>query len=947
MGFDELEDRVLDGVQKLKEKKELVDGAVSKAMDLAQQSGNPMIQHTINIVQSVLDIGNQVPYVGPICSVLTFIIQIEIKAREAEKKCTDLVERINFMVGHLSALENITVLPATELVLQKMNDVLKSAAGVIQTYRKQSKVSRRLNLGNKEKFESCFSSIEKCSADLMFSLQIHQTHKLDELSKRKEDELDLQAEKFIREHGGIENIKKNEELVKQFASETKLTVDETVMQELNTSISSLLIENQAAMENILKKNLSTEISKGFEEFAKLMVESDNEEQLSCVQCGDKFKESKNPAGSCNFHISPYSSRGKFNCCGSDAPCQHKKHRSAHHNDYPYSKLFERMSAIFNYTNTWEKHIEISDEGLESDLEIQMCDVGKLYRWSTDSYLINVPTLVVKIGPTKMDGPNYFNTFDLNALKIISECYKSDKNKLIYRNHEGDEEYSYAEWIFDENSQIIGVLAGVKSQTSSIPTVEKVLFDPETLEMVSNERLSTQFFSYMPATPYNLPKTVSVGRTLPEARAREVRTDFKTYGELQPYVYFSLISPIMANDPNAFTGQDCYIGKISIFNKTKDTVVIMKLGCDYRLVGDEEYKRVKEVKFDVNCPIALDPLKAVELEFTVKIERDPKDPSYNIRVWNEDYMSRDRPLRIRFNATDMEDRVGHFVVEYLRNFSPRQQKRKGELDHLVIEDYERISRYTIAPSLRSDDSGISIGYLSLDFDNIDKIVYDALKRGITELPFDKVQDSNFDWFEHKFYGLIDPNCKRMYAVKVLLTQKEGKSAVLGYVPLPLYGENKETRPIKYAHESVKFPIISPPKYIDYPNNDDVDDRAQQKPAKAIIPSVENVLNIQSIPTPEFKTTANANDADRLKSIDENLTRTANAIEQLVGIFYKLSKDREIEKQRMQYDTEHQRTQLNTPSSTSLNDLPAMVPSTEFAEQVKVQKKEEEIKLSMCF
>ncbi|KAJ3268494.1 hypothetical protein HDV01_002715, partial [Terramyces sp. JEL0728] len=207
MSFDELEGKVLDGVQNLLDTKSKVEDAASKAIDLAKQCNNPMIQNTINIVQSVLDIGNQIPYVGPICSVLTFIIQIEIKAREAESKCTDLVERINFMVGHLTALEHVAVIPATELVLQKMDQVLKDAATVIQTYRKQSKISRRLNLGNKDKFQGCFTSIEKCSADLMFSLQIHQTHKLEELSKRKEDALDLEAEKFIKEHGGIENIK--------------------------------------------------------------------------------------------------------------------------------------------------------------------------------------------------------------------------------------------------------------------------------------------------------------------------------------------------------------------------------------------------------------------------------------------------------------------------------------------------------------------------------------------------------------------------------------------------------------------------------------------------------------------------------------------------------------------------------------------------------------------
>ncbi|KAJ3267683.1 hypothetical protein HDV01_004446, partial [Terramyces sp. JEL0728] len=647
------------------------------------------------------------------------------------------------------------------------------------------------------------------------------------------------------------------------------------MQELNSNISSLLIENQAAMENILKKNLSTEISKGFEEFAKLMVESDNEEQLTCIQCGEKYKESKNPMGACSFHISPYSNRGKSNCCGSDRTCQHKKHRPKHHNEYPYSTYFEMVKSIMGFTNTWEQYISIEDEGLEEGLETQVCHIGQLYRWSSNASTIKDPTLVVQVGPIQSAGKNYFNTFNLDALKIISQCYKSDGNRLIHRNHQSDDEYSYAEWIFDADN-LVGVLGAVKSKTSSIPTVEKVLFDPATLKMLSNERVSTQYFSYMPATDYVLPKTISVGRPLPESRSREIRTDFKTCGELQPFIYFSTINPITANDPNALTGHDIYIGKVSLFNKTKDTVVIMKLGCDYRLVGDKAYRKVKEAKLSANCPIAIEPLRAVEVEFTIKIERDPKDPNYGLRIWNEDYMSRDRPLRIRFSATDMEDRQGHYVVEHMRNYYARNAKRSNELDHLVIEDYERISRYTIAPSIGSDEKSMSVGSLSLDFDNIDRIVYKALKEGVTELPFDKVQAANYDWFEHKFYGLIDPNCRRIYAVKVVLTQTEGKAVVMGYVPVPLYGANKETRPIKYAQESIKFPKVGAPKYAEYPNDDEIDDQAQSKPTMQTIPSVAEVLNIPSVT--DFKNIS-APDSDRLQSIDENLKRTANAIEQL--------------------------------------------------------------------
>ncbi|KAJ3267778.1 hypothetical protein HDV01_004037 [Terramyces sp. JEL0728] len=851
------------------------------------------------------------------------------------------------MVGHLTALEHVAVIPATELVLQKMDQVLKDAATVIQTYRKQSKISRRLNLGNKDKFQGCFTSIEKCSADLMFSLQIHQTHKLEELSKRKEDALDLEAEKFIKEHGGIENIKNNKELVKQFAAETKLTIDDNVMQELNSNISSLLIENQAAMETILKENLSTEISKGFEEFAKQMIQSDNNEvQLTCVQCGEKYKESRNPMGACSFHISYYDT----SCCGNeDTPCQHKKHRPKHHNDYPYSTFFEMV-----YKIDLDYYIDIVDEGLEENLEAQECCVGKLLRWTRFSSEVNDDILVIRVGKILQRGPNFFNTYSASALQIISECYKADGNKLIYRNHQSNGEFSYAEWIFDENKNVIGVYSAVKSKTSSIPTAERVIFDPKTFESVSHERISTQYYSYQPESSYTLPKSSFVGRKSPEGQLRKERK-FKTYGALQPHVYFSAIGDIAVNNPTAREGHDIYKGKLSLFNKTKETVVIMNMECEYRLIGDNEYAESVSSVYDINFPFAIEPLKSIELEYTVTIERNPSDSTYKEAIWNSDYLSRDRPLRLRFNATDMEDRVGHFVTEYLRYFPYRKTKKDTELEHLVLDDYDKIARTTVIP--RAKETELDMDKFTLSFSDIDQKVYKALKNGTTEIELRTCSESNFDY---KFWGLIDPNCRRIYAVKTLITQKEMKAGLMAYVAVPIYGKNKETRPIEYATEKVQFPVITIPPFIEYPNDDRIDDTAQEKFGKPLIPSVTETLNISTIPSNIVESTAMSTETlmeelgsivksqtgntdastekiiKKLDAIEGQLSRTADSIGHLVGIFSKLARDRDQEKSYRQ------------PSNQSLKngEFPSMIPSTEFASKAATGEKED-VKLSMCF
>lgn len=112
------------------------------------------------------------------------------------------------MVGHLTTLEKIRVMETTKLVLQKMEQILKDAASLIAAYRKQGPISRRLNMGNKDKFVASATSIQNCCNDLMISLQIQSSGQLDILTREIPiDPEDQVAQLFISQNGGPDQIR--------------------------------------------------------------------------------------------------------------------------------------------------------------------------------------------------------------------------------------------------------------------------------------------------------------------------------------------------------------------------------------------------------------------------------------------------------------------------------------------------------------------------------------------------------------------------------------------------------------------------------------------------------------------------------------------------------------------------------------------------------------------
>ena len=131
------------------------------------------------------------------------IIDVEQRARDTDAKCTDLLERINFMVSNITVLEKVKAIEPLVAVISKMNDTLKRAASLIQAYRKQGAIARRLNISNSQNFVQMAESISACSQDLMLSLQIQQTGDISVLTRSVPmDSQDEEAKSFVMSHGG-------------------------------------------------------------------------------------------------------------------------------------------------------------------------------------------------------------------------------------------------------------------------------------------------------------------------------------------------------------------------------------------------------------------------------------------------------------------------------------------------------------------------------------------------------------------------------------------------------------------------------------------------------------------------------------------------------------------------------------------------------------------------
>ncbi|KAF4614758.1 hypothetical protein D9613_003410 [Agrocybe pediades] len=859
---------------------------------------NPSIGSALQVLESLADIGRAVPFIAPAFVLLKIIIDLERRAQDVDLKCTDLLERITFMLSHLPALQKIEIMPSTRQVIERVNDALKESASLIAAYRKQGRIVRRLAIGNREKFTICANTINDCCRDLLMSLQIHQTVKLDILTRDVPiDDEDKAAKTFVEKHGGsVEAVMHDRELVKEFAQQQHMVMDDSVMEQLNASITDSMKQNQTRLEGILRDNVNTAIADGLKNMAMELNALEAEQKFKCVQCDKDFTNYTNGPKACSFHRAEYDSWSKsYPCCSTSHPCQFNAHRSKHHCDYPYGTFFPRVWAITAYVDTKTEWAAVEDTNLETD-QVQKASVSQLLRWVSRGGRVEENTLLVTVGRVWYSQPYYFNTFTANDMEEISKSVRLSRRTLIFRTSSDENEYAMAEWILSVSGKITGIRLTAKSATSVNPWVRVCPIDLKTCTKSGDILTLSEggFRSYIPDSPYFLPETVTIGPILKDTQTRPAR-QFKTRSSPSLRVILKSMSdpPLEANIKGASTHCDYFFGKVSVFNNNAagslNPVTIASVSASYRMVGERDYTPVKEcvVLEGLDAPVTIEPRQSWLLNLRITVLRSEEDVKLEMGWHHRAVVSRHRPIRIKLVVEDIEGEQCSLVLEHVYKPYAFEKRKDKDLGFFCFDNPQTCSRYSlrVEPADREEDV-VKINGTEITVKRLVKTVYQALKTGKTEIDLEIGREQLGGEWEWAAYALVDISCLRVYAFKIVM--QEGKTVpvkrlgCIGYVLCPNYGEvlNK-TRPISYATEEVGLPAMEPYVMPLYPQDDTVDDFKPPVPPKPMTPIVEA--------PPSFPSTSSSNATQipaeltaRLTSIDTNLARIADALERLVGV-----------------------------------------------------------------
>ncbi|KAI8582669.1 hypothetical protein K450DRAFT_226363 [Umbelopsis ramanniana AG] len=849
--------------------------AISSAM-----SNSAVIENAMHIADNLADIGKVLPFVSPAFVLLKIIIDIEKKARDAEAKCTDLLERINFMMGNLTVLEKVSVTEAVKGVVLRIEKTLKTSLDLISAYRKQGVISRRLNFGNKDKFESCATKVKDVTGDLMISLQIQQTGQLDILSRGIPMDTDDQlAQEFVNVHG--EEGKKNPELVQMFAQQIHCTMDADTMQQLTVDITDIIKENQEEVRKRIQEQVADAVAKGFEDFSLHMLEIEKEDKLLCVQCDEEYRESLNGKTSCAFHNAGYDDWNKsWPCCGQGHPCARGPHRQKHHSEYPYNNFFKYARDIINYVDTVDEWAECKDADLETGAK-EYAMIGHLLRWTTNGYMIGKPTILIHIGTVWYDQPYYFQTFTSEDIQKVNMDPRSLSEKcLIYRTTPNEAQFTLAEWTFDKEGVVNGIQLTAKAASSDEYAIKVVPISSATAELAGDVQVISKggFKIYTPNAPYILPEMQRIGPTLPSQPSRPVRDDFVSSGSAR--VALLQGDPLVPNAQYAREDMDYFHGSISVFNKSKDTpIVITGITAQYRMIGDHDYLKVEALDMDGSqFPLKVEPFDHKPVIFRASVPRTESDAKLGIKMWNRALVARDRPIRIKFVAQEIDGDKASLVMEYVFNPYPPSKPTSADFGFFFVDDIPRCDRYVVRVKAGSDTNVVDIGSKSYGELDLHRLVHRAISNGRSEVDLSLNRDEDSGLWRWNAWALIDISCRRVYAFKVLIT--DGFSVCLGYAPCPEYGDATETRDIQYADEKAYLPEVTLDELPEYAQSDDIDDVIEH----VEIPNGKQASNgngaSNGIATEQ--TPPNGNLELRLESIDRNLDRLATAMENLVTL-----------------------------------------------------------------
>ncbi|KAF5328429.1 hypothetical protein D9619_013297 [Psilocybe cf. subviscida] len=811
-------------------------------MAAVTNSNSPQLNNAMQVLGILSEVGSALPYVAPAFILLKVIIDLEKRAADVDAKCSDLIERITFMVSHLPALLKVEITTPTRQVIDRMNESIKDAAALIAAYRKQGRVARRLSLTNREKFTVCAETINNCSRDLLMSLQIRQTIQLDILTREVPiDEDDAAAKVFVDAHGGsIDAIVHDRELVKEFAEQRHLVMDDSVMEQLKANIADAVQQNHVRLEGVLRDNVGGAIKDGLKSLAAEMLLAEAEQKFHCVQCDKEFTDYTSGPKACAFHRAEYDPGSKsYPCCSIEHPCEFGPHRAKHHCDYPYGAFFSRSRGVLNYPETHEKWTSVEDTNLETS-GTQTASVSELYRWASRGGRVTEKTLLITVGRVRYDCSYYFNTFTTKQLEEITKSVRLSRRVLIFRTSDSEDEYAQAEWVLSLSGEITGVRITAKTATSPNPYVRVCPIDLATCTKSGDITTVSEggIRSYTPSESYVLPQNIRIGPELSSEPTRLVRKNFKTRTTPALKVILKTISepPLAANPAWYDDTSDYFRGTVSAFNNNPsgslNTVTISGIRAEFRMVGQQNYTPVKDCKFtdgsESLLPYSIDPRKSWQINFEVCVPRLKEDAELHVSWPRRAFMARYQPVRVKLILEDIEDEECSLVLEHVFRPYPYERAKENAIGFFFFDNPIVLKRYAIQVEPVSGSRGVvKIGSVVVNETSLNMAVYKALKSGQTEIDLKLDIESALDEWESAVYALVDVSCRRVYAFKIIMQERKKvpvkRFGCQGYVLCPDYGKSvDDVRTISYATEMAKLPSMEPYSQPDYPQDDAFDD-----------------------------------------------------------------------------------------------------------------------------
>ncbi|KAJ3103773.1 hypothetical protein HDU97_009869 [Phlyctochytrium planicorne] len=488
----------------------------------------------------------------------------------------------------------------------------------------------------------------------------------------------------------------------------------------------------------------------------------------CVQCHENYKESLNVDGSCNYHAG-YDNGQYFQCCKTG------EHRSKHHNDYKYSGFYEWMWSIRNFSDKYEiKFITISQE--EFDKADPDIPIGKVS---------GMPSL---------------------DLKMEEDLLKAE-----------------AWWIYKDNN-IVGIKLVATSGTCKTPAVTACYFsyvnDKAAPQLLRTVEISRALFgelrlpspSNLSDNYPNLPKTARMkGDPLfPLPQPREPETFDLVYSEPEPKFKLEVFKVVGFGVP--FNDSDRIVVDFGIKSLVED-IEVEEIECRWRMrnaaEGDEEpkwlliacngYEIVQTSPASApkqeNLPRTIK--RAANASLKAVVDVNPNRGSLG-KNWSHTFsMGRHGPILMDFKIKTKETYVSA-LVEYcfskpINDLYPPPRTEKT-LSLICIDNHPNLARYWIHAAASAEPTLESGSVVNLGFRNLDvsvQMLREAVLKSLADPSLNGVvkllekENSTYDPLGLKIFGLIDLECRRVYALRMEVFTESMQ--VVDWVLVPEYGD----------------------------------------------------------------------------------------------------------------------------------------------------------------